>query len=94
MTEQPIIIEGPERVRAATLLTLASALALEINLPGMKISSRGSALDAARIQGVIPKGKRTTRAAALKATVAAIKEVWPAYEPNKSVARAMSKEEV
>ncbi len=89
---EPIIIEGPENTRAATLLTLAHALALEINLPGMVLSSRGSALDAARIQGVIPKGKRTTRKAALAATIAAIKEKWPEYEPTKSVARAMSKE--
>lgn len=92
MTEQnePLIIEGKENVRKFTLLQVAHALSLEI-VTGMKISSRGSALDAARIQGVIPKGKRTTKHAALVATIDAIKELVPDYEPSASIKRALAK---
>jgi hypothetical protein len=82
--------EGPEQVRVFTLVTLASALAMEINMPGMRVSSRGSALDAARIQHVIPKGKRVTRKDALQATVDALKELRPDYDPNRLVKKALA----
>ena len=92
MTEQnePIIIEGKDNIRRFTLLQVAHALSLEI-VTGMKISHRGSALDAARIQGVIPKGKRTTKHAALVATVEEIKKLTPDYEPSRSIKLALLK---
>jgi hypothetical protein len=89
-TRTMAIIEGPEKVRVATLLSLASALSLEI-VTGLKLSNRGTALDAARIQGVIPEGQRTTRKAALEATVTEIEKLWPDYTPTSSVARALGR---
>lgn len=82
------IIEGPENIRKFTVLQVIHALSLEI-VTGMKISSRGSALDAARIQGIITG--RKTRKQALEAAVAAMKELEPEYVPSKSVARALAK---
>lgn len=82
--------KGSEEVRVFTLITLAHALAMEINMPGMRVSSRGSALDAARIQHVIPAGKRVSRKDALKATVAAITELRPDYEAKSLVKKALA----
>lgn len=81
---------GPDATRFFTLVSLASALALEINT-GLKISRHGSALDAAKIQGIIPKGKRGNYKTALTLTIDAIKEMRPDYTPNPSVRRAMDK---
>lgn len=89
--KEPIVIEGKDNIRLFTLLQVASALALEINSPGMRISSRGSALDAARIQGVIPRGKRYTKKQALEIAVELIKTADPGYEPKSTIARALAK---
>lgn len=87
-----VIATGPDATRFFTIVSLASALALEINSPtGMKISRRGSALDAAKIQGIIPKDKRGNYKVALTKTIEAIKEMRPTYTPNPSVKRAMDK---
>jgi len=87
-----VIATGPDATRFFTLVSLASALGLEINSPtGMKISRHGSALDAAKIQGIIPKGKRGNYKDALTKTLAAIREMRPDFTPNPSVKRAMDK---
>lgn len=85
-----ITASGPDATRFFTIVSLASALALEMNSPsGMKISRRGTALDAAKIQGIIPKDKRGNYKVALTKTVAAIREMRPDYTPNPFVKKAM-----
>lgn len=87
---KPVVIEGKENIRRFTLLQVAHALSLEI-VTGLRVSSRGSALDAARIQGIIPKGKRVTKHNALLATIDAIKEITPDYEPSRNIKLALLK---
>lgn len=82
------IITGPD-VRTYALLTLASALALEINT-GLK-ASRIPALTGAKNLGIIPADKRGNKHQALKLTVQAIREARPDYEPSTLVARALTK---
>ena len=84
-----IMLTSAEQVKAFHVLAVTHALALEINT-GMKLSNRGSALDAARIQGIIPMGKRTSRKAALKAAIEVMKTIDPAYEPKPMVAKALN----
>jgi hypothetical protein len=87
-----VIATGPDATRYFTIVSLASALALEMNSPtGLKISRRGTALDAAKIQGIIPKDKRGNYKVALTKTVAAIREMRPDYTPNRFVKQAMDK---
>ena len=87
-----VIASGPDATRFFTIVSLASALALEINSPsGMKISRHGSAVDAAKIQGIIPKDKRGNYKVGLTKTIEAIREMRPDYMPNPSVKRAMDK---
>jgi hypothetical protein len=87
-----ITASGPDATRFFTIVSLASALALEINSPnGMKISRRGTALDAAKIQGIIPTDKRGNYKTALTNTVAAIRAMRPDYTPNPMVKKAMDK---
>lgn len=83
-----VIITGPD-VSTAALITLAHALAIEINMPGMKMT-RISALQGAKNLGVIPQGKRGNKKQALKATVEKIREARPDYEPTGSVAKALA----
>jgi predicted Abi (CAAX) family protease len=83
-----VIATGPDATRFMTLLQLASALALEMTTP-LKISRRGTALDAAKIQGIIPRDKRGNYKIALTKTVAAIREMRPDFAPNPRVKRAM-----
>ncbi len=95
MSEEAIVFEGPTQVRLYTLVSLASALAMEINMPGFQVSSRGNALKAARMQHILPEdgkvnGKRADRKVALQLTIDAIKELRPDYEPTRLVARALS----
>jgi hypothetical protein len=85
-----VIATGPDATRFFTLVSLASALGLEINT-GLKLSRGASALDAAKIQGIIPKGKRGNYKAALAGTIEAIQQMRPDYTPNPSVKRAMDK---
>jgi hypothetical protein len=85
-----ITATGKDATRFLTLIQLASALALEMLSPnGMKISRHGTALDAAKIQGIIPKDKRGNYKKAMAGTVAAIREMRPDYTPNPRVKRAM-----
>lgn len=83
-----IIVTGKDDTRLYQLITLAHALALEINT-GMKVS-RTSALQGAKNLGIIPADKRGNKKAALKATIAKIKESRPDYEPTGSVAKAVA----
>ena len=90
---EPIIIEGKENVRTATLITLAHALALELNTT-MR-AGRLSAYDAAKLQGVIPndssRGTKNNKVKALKKTLEMIKEQYPDYEPSKSIRIAVQR---
>lgn len=81
------IVTGKEDINTFALITLASALALEIST-GMKMS-RISALQGAKNLGVIPADKRGNKKQALKATIAKIKQARPDYEPAPTVARAL-----
>lgn len=82
-----VVITGPD-IDTFALVTLASALALEINT-GMRLS-RIPALQAAKNLGVIPKDKRGNKKQALRLTVEKIKEARPDYEPKGSVAKALA----
>jgi hypothetical protein len=88
MSESSFIITGEDNIKFFTGIQVASALALEMTT-GLKISNRGSAIDAAKIQGFIPRDKRTTRKKALEAVVAELKRRRPDYEPSTSVKRAL-----
>lgn len=81
------VITG-EDIPVFALITLASALALEINT-GMQ-ASRIPALQGAKNLGVIPKGKRGNKKEALRLTVEKIKEARPEYEVKGTVARALA----
>lgn len=82
------VITGPD-INTFALLTLASALALEINHPGLK-ASRTPALTGAKNLGIIPKGKRGNKRQALRLTVQKLREVRPEYEPSTTVAKALA----
>lgn len=86
-TPAGIIITGPD-INTAALITLAHALAMEINY-GMKMSRIGG-LQGAKNLGVIPAGKRGNKKQALKLTVEKIREARPEYEPNGNVAKALA----
>lgn len=83
------VITGAD-IPVFALLTLAHALALEINHPGMK-ASRIPALTGAKNLGVIPKDKRGNKKQALKLTVQKLREVRPDYEPSTLIAKALTK---
>ena len=82
-------ITGPD-IPVFALLTLAHALALEINHPGMQ-ASRIPALTGAKNLGVIPKDKRGNKKQALKLTVQKLREVRPDYEPSDLIVKALIK---
>lgn len=82
-------IVGRENVIAFTRANALRGLALEINT-GMVLSSRGSGLDACRIQGLLPEG-RTTRKAGLRKAVKRMRELYPTWETPESVAKALNK---
>ena len=83
------VITGPD-IPVFALITLAQALALEINHPGMQ-ASRIPALTGAKNLGIIPKDKRGNKKSALKLTVQKIRELRPDYEPGATVAKALAK---
>jgi hypothetical protein len=83
------IIAGAENIRRFTVLQVVHALALEVGT-GMKISSRMSALQAAKLQRVVPETCRSKKAA-LKLAVEYMKGIDPEYEPKGSVALALKK---
>lgn len=86
-----IIITGAADTRTYALVSLAAALALEMNT-GLKASSRISLTQAARNHGVIPDdGSRPHKKKLLRLTVQKIREAWPAYEPSTQVAKALVK---
>lgn len=64
-------------------------LAIEV-YTGMKLSNRGSGLDACRIQGLLPEG-RTTKRAGLRKAVAKMQELYPTWEVSKSIQMALDK---
>lgn len=81
-------ITGPD-IRTYALVNVAVALAVEINRPGMQLTSRITGLQAAKNHGIIPKDKRGNKKQALKLTVQKIREEWPGYEPSATVAKAL-----
>ena len=83
------MITGTENIRKFTVLQVVHALALEVGT-GMKISRHGSALQAAKIQKVVPDTCRSKKAA-LKLAVEHMKTLDPGYEPRGSVKLALSK---
>lgn len=83
------IIVGRANVIRYTQNAAITALALEINT-GLQISSRGSGLDACRIQGLLEAG-RTTRKAGLKRAVKKMKELYPDWTPADSIQKALGK---
>jgi len=95
MSEQPIILEGEQQTRIGTLITLAHALAIEIKMPGFRVSHAGTAYDAAKIQNVIPrddsKGTKNNKKKALIKTIEAIKAAgYESYEPSRSITIALN----
>lgn len=64
-------------------------LAIEI-VTGMKLSNRGSGLDACRAQGLLPAG-RTTKTAGLRNAVKAMKKAYPTWEVSQSIQKALDK---
>lgn len=82
-----VILAG-KGIEAFKILQVIHGLSIEI-VTGMKLSNRGSALDYARKYGIIEG--RTTKKAALKAAIAAMKKLDPQYEPKASVQKALDK---
>lgn len=78
-------------VKTTALIYVAMALAVEINRPGMQLTSRITGLQAAKNHGIIPKDKRGNKKQALKLTVQAIRERRPDYEPSAQIAKALVK---
>jgi hypothetical protein len=81
-----IVITGEANIRFAHVLTMAHALALEINT-GMT-NSHGSVLNAARAQGLTVK---RTKRGALADIVKALKTMRADYAPGASITRALGK---
>lgn len=83
------MITGTENIRKFTVLQVVHALAIEVGT-GMKISRHGSALQAAKLQGVVPDTCRSKKAA-LKLAVKYMQDLDPGYEPKGSVKLALTK---
>lgn len=64
-------------------------LAIEI-VTGMKLSNRGSGLDACRAQGLLPAG-RTTKGAGMRKAVEKMQELYPTWEVSPSIQKALDK---
>jgi hypothetical protein len=80
------VIDTPEGMEYVRLLTIASSLAFEINVPGMKMS-RISALKAAKQSGYT---KASRKPAALRDVVALMKVANPGWEPSGTIERALN----
>jgi hypothetical protein len=89
MTQSVQVVEGRENVLSFTYMQVARALAVEIVRPGMQLT-RISGLTAARNHGLIGPG-RTTKKAALKAVVRIVRERVPSWEPDGTIAQALTK---
>lgn len=79
---------GIEQTLYITRYAAIQGLALEINT-GLKLSNRGSGLDACRIQGLLEPG-RTTRTGGLRKAVKAMKAMYPNYVTPDSVKLALA----
>lgn len=80
---------GSDQTHYITRFAAVQGLALEVNT-GMVLSSRGSGLDACRIQGILPAG-RTTRKGGLRKADKFMKDTYPGvYETPVSVKRALA----
>lgn len=80
------VIAGKANVIRFTQLAALTALAMEVKT-GMRISSRGSALQACQIQGLLEG--RTTKNAGLKKAVKKMKELYPDWEVPNTVQQAL-----
>lgn len=83
------MITGAENIRKFTVLQVVHALALEVGT-GMKISRHGSALQAAKLQRVVPETCRSKKTA-LKLAVDYMKELYPTWEVSPSIQKALDK---
>jgi hypothetical protein len=83
------MITGEANVRKFVVLQVIHGLALEIGT-GMKLSRHGSALQAAKIQKVVPDTCRNKKNA-LKLSIEYMKTLDPAYEPSPIIKRALDK---
>lgn len=83
------VISGADNMAKFRALQIVHALALEVGT-GMQISRGGSALKAAKMQGIVPQNCRTKKAALVLA-VEHMKTLDPGYEPKGSVKLALSK---
>ena len=79
------VIDTPEGMAFVRVLTMAHALAFEINVPGMKMT-RFSALKAAKQAGYT---KASRKPAALRDLVGVLKEMNPSYEVSGTIAKAL-----
>jgi hypothetical protein len=84
-----IMITGADNMAKFRALQIVHALALEVGT-GMQISRHGSALKAAKMQGIVPATCRTKKGA-LKLAVEYMKTLDPTYEPKGSVKLALTK---
>lgn len=83
------MITGKENIRKFVVLQVIHGLALEVGT-GMKLSRHGSALQAAKIQQVVPETCRSKKTA-LKLSVEHMKTLDPDYEPSPIIKRALNK---
>jgi hypothetical protein len=81
------VIDTPEGIQYFRMLSMAHALAFEINVPGMKMS-RVSALKAARADGITKSNRKPQ---ALRDVVAALKQVNPDFEPGDTIQKALDR---
>ena len=81
------VIAGKANVVRFTQVAALTALAMEVKMPGMRVSSRGSALQACQIQGLLDG--RTTKNAGLKKAVKKMKELYPDWEVPSTVQAAL-----
>jgi hypothetical protein len=84
--DRTIIIDTPEGIQTVRLLACIHALALEINIPGMKMSRGVSPLKAAQVSGWT---KSRTKVVALRDCVEVMETVNPDYMPSNNVLGAM-----
>lgn len=86
VSDSGTLITG-EHVHLFNHMRLASALGLEVNT-GMKVSSRGSAMQsAARVCG----STKRTKKGVLKDYVAWMQATYPDYNPAPSIVKALAK---
>jgi hypothetical protein len=87
MSNDTIVVEGPEGMAYARKVTIVHGLALEINT-GMKMSRGISCLKVAQMDGHTVK--RTKRGALLD-MIEVMKKDYPDWVPSEPVTRALAK---